>query len=637
MCGIAGIINLKEEPFVNIKRALDAMNFLQSHRGPDGENTWVSKNKTVGFAHRRLSIIDVKTGDQPMEDAYGNIVVFNGEIYNYIELKNTLKDSYRFKTTSDTEVLLAAYQKWGKECVDHFRGMFSFAIWNESKKELFCARDRFGIKPFYYTVIGKNFMFASEAKALLPFLDRINTNLNVLKEYLIFQLPLTDQTMFEGIKMLLPGHCLTVKNRRVDIYKYWETNYKIDFSHTEKYFQDKLRETLEDSVKLHLRSDVPVGSYISGGIDSSLISILARKHQSSGVFKGFNGKFSVSKKYDESEYARLVAKNNNIKLYEIDITSEDFIKNIRKVIYHLDYPAAGPGSFPQFMVSKMASKHLKVVLGGQGGDEIFGGYARYLIAYFEQCLKGAIDGTMDNGNYIVTYESIIPNLTVLKNYIPTLKEFWSEGLFEPRDRRYFRLINRGNTFKNEINWDLLEPYSAFKAFQDIYWGKNVEKESYFDSMTNFDFKTLLPALLQVEDRMSMAFGLESRVPLLDHPIVELAATVPSSIKFKNGTLKNLVKSTFQDVIPNKILDRKDKMGFPFPLSDWMMDDIHEFILDIFSSQNAKQREYLNPGFNIKSEIAEQNKFGRKLWGLLSLELWQQEFHDKQSYYKNILK
>jgi asparagine synthase (glutamine-hydrolysing) len=637
MCGIAGIINLKNQQIDNIQQSLEAMNSIQSHRGPDGESTWVHKTKHVGFAHRRLSIIDLVSGDQPMSDQYRNTIVFNGEIYNYIELKKELDGFYKFRTSSDTEVILAAYQKWGNECVSHFRGMFSFAIWDESRHEIFCARDRFGIKPYYYTLANGNFIFASEAKTLLPFQKEIKTNLKVLKEYLVFQLLLTDQTMFDGIKMLLPGHYLILKNSKILINKYWETQYKIDFTHTEKYFQNQLREILEDSIKIHLRSDVPVGSYISGGIDSSLVSILARKYQNNKSFKGFVGKFSINKKYDESSYARQVAAENRMKLYEIDITAQDFIKNIRKVIYHLDYPVAGPGSFPQFMVSQAASKHLKVVLGGQGGDEIFGGYARYLIAYFEQCIKGAVEGTMNKGNYIVTYESIIPNLEVLKDYIPTIKEFWSEGLFEERDRRYFRLINRGNNLKREINWDLLEPYSSFKAFQNIYWGNNVEKESYFDSMTNFDFKTLLPALLQVEDRMSMAFGLESRVPLLDHRIVELAATVPSSIKFKNGTLKNLLKTTFDDVIPRKILDRKDKMGFPTPLSDWMRKDIKEFVSDIFNSQTAKQREYLNTSFDINSEINEEGKFGRKLWGLLSLELWQEEFHDKQSKYKNLLK
>ena len=269
-----------------------------------------------------------------------------------------------------------------------------------------------------------------------------------------------------------------------------------------------------------------------------------------------------------------------------------------------------------------------MVLGGQGGDEIFGGYVRYLISYFEQCIKGAIDGTMHNGNFVVTYESIIPNLATLRSYKPLLKEFWKEGLFESPDKRYFRLVNRANGLLNEINWELLEPYSAFKTFKEVFWGKNVQAESYFDSMTHFDFKTLLPALLQVEDRMSMAHGLESRVPLLDHPLVELAATIPSNIKFENGQLKHLLKTTFKKDLPKEINDRKDKMGFPVPLSEWMQGDLKEYIQDIFHSSNAKHREYLNPDFNISKLMENEGKFTRKVWGLMSLELWQQEFHDK---------
>jgi asparagine synthase (glutamine-hydrolysing) len=634
MCGIAGIMNLDRTHCPDLQQHLEVMNEIQAHRGPDDKRVWTHPNQHAGFAHRRLSIIDLSTGKQPMTDDANNTICYNGEIYNYIELRHELRN-YHFRTTSDTEVILKAYQKWGENCVDHLRGMFAFAIWNEKEQVLFCARDRFGIKPFYYTKTSNGFIFASEIKALLPFVGEIATNHNGLKDYLAFQFTLGEKTLFKGVKQLLPAHTLTIRNGAIHVRKYWEVQYRLDWLHTKRYYHEKVRNLLEDSIQVHLRSDVPVGCYLSGGLDSSIVASLARKVQTEGDFHAFHGKFSAGTEYDESEYARAVSAFCDLKMHERDFTASDFVSHIRNIIYHLDYPVAGPGSFPQYMTSKLASEHLKVVLGGQGGDEIFGGYARYLIAYFEQCIKGAIDGTMHNGNFIVTYESIIPNLSTLRTYKPLLQEFWKEGLFEDRDKRYFRLVNRANGMQREINWDLFEPYSAFETFKDIFWEDNVEKESYFDSMTHFDFKTLLPALLHVEDRMSMAHGLESRVPLLDHPLVEMAATIPSNIKFEDGQLKHLMKTAFSQDIPEKVTQRTDKMGFPVPLSDWLHGKLHEFVQDTFHSNNAKHREYLSPEFDIQELIEREGKFTRKVWGLLSLELWQQEFHDKAHEYKNM--
>ena len=282
----------------------------------------------------------------------------------------------------------------------------------------------------------------------------------------------------------------------------------------------------------------------------------------------FNGRFARSG-FDESAYAAEVATAADIDLFQVDITESDFVDRIEDVIYHLDYPVAGPGSFPQFVVSELAADHRKVVLGGQGGDEIFGGYVRYLIAYFEQCIKGAIEGTMHSGNFVVTYESIIPNLGTLREYKPLLKDFWRQGLFDELDARYFRLINRASDLEDEIDWELLGPYSPFETFRSVFNGDNVGKEAYFDSMTHFDFKTLLPALLHVEDRVSMAHGLESRVPFLDHPLVELAATMPANVKFTDGNLKHVFKSAFGARLPDSVRSRRDKMGFPVPLHDWL--------------------------------------------------------------------
>lgn len=634
MCGIAGQISLFNQAIPNLERRLDCMSGLLAHRGPDGDGKWIDDKGCIGLAHRRLAIIDLTdSASQPMKAPDGNVISYNGEIYNFPELRKTLSDDWVFKSDSDTECILASYKRHGFQCLDHLRGMFAFSIWDASKKRLFCARDRFGIKPFYYAVVDGIFYFASEAKALLPFLPSIQTNQPALAEYLTFQYAIGEKTLFEGVKQLLPGHALCIDGGNVRTWRYWDVSYDIDFDHSPLYFHRRLRELLEESVVLHGRSDVPVGSYISGGIDSSLIYMLARNNSSSSSL-GFHGKFTEFPGYDESKYAEASARHGNGNLYSVDITASDFVNSIGKVVHHLDFPVAGPGSFPQFMVSKLASEHVKVVLGGQGGDEIFGGYARYVVAYLEQSLNAAIEGHYKNGNYVVTIESIVPNLGLLREYKPLIKQFWSQGLFDPMDERYFRLIDRSTDMREEIHWDELNLRNVFEDFSTIFNNpSNVRKDSYFDKMTHFDFKCLLPALLQVEDRMSMAHGLESRVPLLDHPLVEFAATVPADIKFKGGNMKYLLKQVFSREIPGEILNRRDKMGFPVPLKEWFSGDLRDFVLDTLNTMISRRRPYINSEALLKN-IGGEARFSRKLWGLLSLELWHQQFHDEAANWKS---
>jgi asparagine synthase (glutamine-hydrolysing) len=517
--------------------------------------------------------------------------------------------------------------------VERLRGMFAFALWDAKTGKLFVARDRFGIKPLYYFSDGKRFLFASEMKALAPFIRKIDTDIDGLHDYFCFQFCLGERTLFAGIKQLQPAHCGYVDGSgRVVIRRYWEVHYDLDWGHTERYFVEKVRDRLLDSVDVHLRADVEVGAYLSGGLDSSLVAALARELRPNRRFRAFNGRFMLGDAFDESRYAQTLADERGMVLHKTDIGEGDFVENIAKIIYHLDQPVAGPGSFAQFMVSRTVRDHVKVVLGGQGGDEIFGGYARYLLAYFEQCIKGALDGTAHSGNFVVTYESIIPNLRTLEQYKPLIQEFWAEGIFDERDKRYFRLINRSNTFGDVIDWNLFHGSTSYEDFRAIYWGQNVGKESYFDSMTHFDFKTLLPALLQVEDRMSMAHGIESRVPLLDHALVELAATIPANVKFQNGELKRLLRHAFADKLPKAILERKDKMGFPVPLQVWMRQGgrTREFVLDTLRGERARKRFYLAPGFDIEKMMARESLFSRNVWAFLSLELWQQQFHDRHA-------
>ena len=632
MCGIAGIVDLGGQTRPGLSSDLALMNRLLQHRGPDGSGLWTDTRATVGLSHNRLSIIDLETGAQPMQRPSGVVITFNGEIYNYCELRDEL-GAEGFRTRSDTEVILAAYERWGEACLDRLRGMFAFAIWDPHRHALFCARDRFGIKPFYHAVVDGVFYFASEPKALLPFLPSVETDTDALKDYLTFQLTLDSKTLFAGVSKLEPGHSLTVDGGAVSVRRYWDVRYELDWDHTDAHFERSTRELIEDSVRVHLRSDVPLGAYLSGGIDSSVVAALGQRLLGRDDFLGFNGRFSQYPGYDESGYAREVARAHHFEVLDVDITARDFEDSIRRIVYHLDYPVAGPGAFPQYHVSRLAARHRKVVLGGQGGDEIFGGYARYLIGYFEQCIKAAIEGTMHSGNFIVTYESIIPNLASLKNYKPLIKEFFREGLFDDLEHRYFRLVDRSAEWDGEVDRGALGDYSPFETFRGIFLNPNVQRESYFDRMTHFDFKTLLPALLHVEDRMSMAHGLESRVPLLDHFLVEKVATAPSNVKFKNGELKRLLKRACGDLLPASVAERKDKMGFPVPLTEWMKGDLKGFVTDVFQTGQRLGRPFFDYDAILRS-IEKEAPFGRKVWGLLSLELWQQEFHDQAHKFKS---
>ena len=630
MCGIAGCIRVDGRPLLDVEHRLAVMSRLVSHRGPDGEGAWLHPHGHAGLAHRRLDIIDLTTGDQPMTDDGGNWITYNGEIYNYVELRAELGIE-QFRTTSDTEVILRAYRRWGPACLEHLRGMFAFALWDESSDVLFCARDRFGIKPFYHATIDGIFHFASEAKALLPFLPSIETDRDALKDYLAFQACLDGKSLFRGIHELPAGHSITVGLEGARTKRYWNVFFELDHARSADSFAEELRALMSDSVNVHLRADVPVGTYLSGGLDSSIVAALASEAGPGGL-QAFTGRFLLGPEYDETRYAREVASMKAIELHEITITADDFIENIGRVIYHLDYPVAGPGSFAQFMVSELAARHLKVVLGGQGGDEMFGGYTRYLIAYLEQCLKAAIDGTTGNGNFIVSYESILPNLTALASYKPLLQKFWREGLFEDMDRRYFRLINRSSGLGPEIRWERLGDYSPFEAFRSIYYADNISGESYFDRMTHFDFKALLPALLQVEDRVSMAHGLESRLPFLDHPIVELAATIPPGIKFEGGRMKRVVLAALGDTVPASIAGRKDKMGFPTPFNLWARAEARDFIVDTLTTAQARNRDLIDNGA-VVARLHSETEYARDLWGLFSLELWQQTFHDRAAQFK----
>jgi len=626
MCGIAGILN-KDKPVD--QSIIENMGRVIAHRGPDDSGNYVEG--TIGLAHRRLSIIDVATGHQPMWDHdHRYVIVFNGEIYNYLELRQELVSAgYPLKTTSDTEVLLYAFIRDGAACLKKLIGMFAFAVHDTKTGKTFLARDHFGVKPLYYAMTDEGLIFASEIKALLQHPKfKARPNQGALYEYLTFQFCLDDRTLFEGVRKVEPAQYIVVqKGQIIERAYFWRVNFEVDTHHTEEYFLDRLSFLLQDSIRLQLRSDVPLGAYLSGGLDSSAVVCYATKFLGKPI-STFTGGFREDPRYDETAYAKAVAEATGAQYHEIFPGCQDFIDQIGNLIYHMDEPAAGPGLFPQYFVSKLASKNVKVVLGGQGGDEIFGGYARYMVGYLEQCIKAAIFEKQEEGRFLVKLDTIVPNLPLLKEYVPLLKKFWSKGLFEDMDRRYFSLINRLTDLPGLYSEDFLSEYAPEKAFETFQCMFNApETKSYFNKMTYFDMRTLLPALLQVEDRMSMAVSLESRVPLLDHRIVELVASMPPTMKFANGQTKHVFKQVVGPLLPEKILKRKDKMGFPVPLSEWLKKGPgRDFVLGVLTSKKAKERGILSQ-VRVEEMLTKALPFERQVWGALCLELWFERFMD----------
>jgi len=629
MCGICGIYHGKHDQPVNAA-ILESMARTMRHRGPDDEGFYL--NGCIGLGHQRLSIIDLSdAAHQPMTNEEGSLwIVMNGEIYNYLELRQELVGKgHRFRAHSDTEVVLHLYEETGVDCLHRLNGIFAFAIWDQVSRTLFAARDHFGIKPFYYTRRNGSFYFASEIKALLAS-EAVKPELchDALSDYLTFQYCLGEKTLFKNISKLLPGHCLYLRDGSdLKIEKYWDLSFEIDTHHTEEYFEHKLLRLLEDSVRLQLRADVPVGAHLSGGLDSSTVTCLATSLLEFGIHT-FSGGFRESPQYDETAYARLVVEKTGAQHHEIFPDENDFVAVMPKLIYHMDEPVAGPGLFPQYFLSKLAAEHVKVVLGGQGGDEIFGGYMRYLVAYLEECIRGGIEGTQVDDRYVVSFDSILPNLTQLQSYKPMLRYLWQDGLFDPPEKRYFRLIDRNGEIRHLLSPDIHPGQYAYKpydAYLEIFNGGNLK--SFINKMTRFDMKTLLPALLQVEDRTSMAVSLESRVPILDRRIAELVATMPPKIKFKGGRSKHIFRKVVEHVIPREILNRKDKMGFPVPLNEWYRrEPVKGFVRDTFLSTRCRERGIFNHAA-IEPLMMKERPYGRAVWGLLCLELWFQQYID----------
>jgi asparagine synthase (glutamine-hydrolysing) len=598
-----------------------------AHRGPDDCGSWTQGH--VGFGHRRLSVIDLVSGHQPMAVEDGRLwITYNGELYNYIELRRQLRAQGRaFATQSDTEVLLQMYAVHGEESLGQLNGMFAFALWDGDRQRLFAARDRLGIKPFYYYCDDEVFLFASEIKALLAH-PRVRPELDGrgLQDYLDLQYCLGDKTLFKHVKRLPPGHCLSWEAGRVSVRPYWDLDFSVRVDGSEEELVERLASLLEDAVRLQLRSDVPVGTHLSGGMDSSGVACLAARLLP-GRLHVFTGGFKESQRYDESRYARLVAEQIGAEYHEVFPTARDLAESFADMVYFLDEPVAGAAVFPQYYLSRLASEHVKVVLGGQGGDEVFCGYARYLVAYLDACLQQAVYGEapMLGG---LRLEGIAPALTYLRGYEPMMQTYFGGGMFAEPAARYYRLLRRSQDMERLLlpGWQE-EGYSTHQAFHEEFMRPRTE--NLVDRMLYVDIRNHLQSLLHLEDRTSMAVSLESRLPLLDHRLVELVFAAPVAQRFANGQPKYLLRRALAGTVPQPILDRRDKMGFPVPIFEWFQGELRGFVEDVMLGPTARQRGLYDQAALERCLRTERSSIDRTVWGLLSLELWFRCFFDRR--------
>jgi len=526
MCAIAGII-AKQPGRQLAPGRIEEIILAQKHRGPD--DTGYYKVDNVHLAMARLRIIDVTSGGlAPVvnHDPRGDqVLLYNGEIYNYIELRDELKAlGHSFRTDCDSEVLLTSYRQWGQGCLDKLNGMFAFVIVDFANDLLFAARDRAGEKPLYYHESSDEFIFASEIKGILTQIPR--PELNITDEYAAFEYMSGEATLFAGVKCLPPGHKLLcrgidqgLKGKRLS--EYWnviDNVYEIDSLKA----LDRFDELLNDSVRLRRRADVPMALYLSGGLDSGLLAYIARPALC------YSCHFPYGEKYDELAYAREIAADIKTEHIVVEPTREDFEQSLPSIMYHLDMPVGSFSMFPLFMLARRAAERVKIVMSGEGADELFAGYARYLILVREQEL----------------YE--VPELRLYK---PLLSGYLGSTL-----DRFSRLLNRGSVPDDAVKSVIARHFEEF--------------ENLVHAMGYTEFKSLLVSLLQMEDRSAAAFGLENRSPFLDHRLIELAFSIPPDMKIRGYTLKWILRQVAARYLPKKVLDRRDKMGLVFPVNLW---------------------------------------------------------------------
>ncbi len=628
MCGICGVYEYSRGESVS-KQLLRDMLTVIHHRGPDDEGIYCDRGVALGM--RRLSIIDLAGGKQPMSNEDGSVVlVYNGEIYNYKELTERLRRSgHRFSTASDTEVIVHLYEELGEDCVQELRGMYAFALWDARRQRLFLARDRLGIKPLYYSQVDGRLVFGSEIKAILqhpavqPRLDPEG-----LSNFLSLKYVPAPQTMFAGILALPPGHLMTCDSGGVTVRSYWDLSFARNGNghRSEEACAEQLEELLRESVRLELVSDVPFGAFLSGGLDSSTVVALMSQFLDAPVKTfsvGFEGDGAA---YSELPYARLVAERYQTDHHEVMVCPHDLVGLAEKVVWHLDQPIADEASLANYMVAELASRHVKMVLTGEGGDELFAGYARYSGEQFSSLFQrvpaparslvlsamGRVPG-LRRPKIALYALSQTEEVTRLTNWFPLFNWERKAALLSPELKRQLGDLSSDHVFARQLaRTDASDPLSR---------------------MLYVDTKLWLPDdLLARGDKTSMAASLEARVPLLDHKLVEFAASLPPHLKLRGLTRKYLLKKVSRHWLPTEIVDRKKK-GFPIPIAIWFRKEARDFLRDLLAPETIKRRGLFDPAY-VERLLDEHDRgdadHGNLLWGLTNVELWHRLFIDAQS-------
>lgn len=622
MCGICGVFNLDGDP-VSPDLVLRMSRTLQ-HRGPDGEGHFI--NGPIGLGHRRLSIIDLQGGAQPIGNEDGTLqIVFNGEIYNYIELRDELRShGHIFKTSSDTEVILHGYEQWGRDCVQRFNGIFAFAIWDQSRKQLFMARDHLGVKPLYYGIFGNCFLFASEIKAILQSPQvPLEVDLQALSQLFTLRYVPSPRTLFRGISKLPPAHTVLITPSAVKVERYWHWKPVFRTTLDEDSLIEEYRELIEDAVRLQMRSDVPVGLFLSSGIDSGALLAIMRKY-TSGRIHTFTIGFEDGEKSNETEAARAMAEQFDADHSEMIVAARDYLDYYQRYLWDLEEPVGNETAAAFYFVSQLASQKVKVALTGQGADEPWAGYHRYLGARLSQIyssiprpvtdglvrpliLRCAKDERLRRGVSSLSEPDVLRRLIKIYSfYTSDMKEL----LFQP--------------------W-LLEQVSADGSEARLCLGRLQSDVSGLDPLTQMvyiDTRGNLPDdLLMVGDKTAMANSLEARVPFLDYRIVEFAESLPPQFKLRGLQGKYLHKRAVEKWLPRPVVNRKKK-GFANPVSQWLREQMGEFVRDCLLSPDAAVNSYFNRSYIeqlIKEHRAGNQDYLRHIYLLVSFELWHRQF------------